>query len=183
MSDDKIINNTNQILPRERQETYHSSDISHSSIHHHNIACNTTLTERILNIKLDIEEQDFQNFSSFCSIIISKKFKEAVRSNLIAPAESDNKSFKLKIYMNAKTKVVKERVLSTLNTDDPKIKNFIAESIELILLKEMKSLNRNIVSLYENSYNKIIFKSKINKSLFRSTYNEVTIDFLSIKFL
>ena len=183
MSDDKIINKTTQILERERQETYHSSDISHSSIHNHNdIICQNN-KERILNIKIENNEKDFQDFSKFSSIVISKKFKEAIKTNIISPLENDNKTFKLKIFMNVKKNIVKERILSTLHTDDPNIKTFISESIDLILLKEMNTLNRNIVSLQENFYNKIIFKSKIKKKFLRSSYHEVTIDLLSIKFL
>lgn len=170
-------------LVRERQYTHHSSDLSHSSINHIiNYNENQDL-ERILNVPLKTDEKDYQNLSEYCGIIISKKFREAIKTNEILPSESDNKTFKLKISSKTKHNTIKERILNTINNDDPKIKHFINNTIDIILLREMKFLNRGITSIHNKTYNQIEIESKLKTRFFKFNYYEVTIKFLSITFL
>ena len=171
-------------IPRERQLTEHSSELSHSSINHiiHYEDESTQKIKKILNTNISLPENQ-DDLSKYCTSIIEAKFKESIKNNTIVPSENDNKHFKLKIPINSDTKSIKQHVLTTINSNDPKIQQFINDSIELVLLKEMKDLDRSITSIHENIFSKITFTSHLKTKFIRPNIYYLDIKFLSINFI
>lgn len=184
-----IQNMQNMITPpptpirRELEHSHHSEDDTHSSINHLINRNNNEHLGRILDIKLESDSSDMEDLNAFCYNIIQKKFKEAVRVNIALPSESDKKKFKLKVYKNTDCNSIKESIVNTINNPDPKIHMFINSTINIVMLSEMKEMERMFVSVFNNTFHKIVFKSKLKSKLWGSNYYEIEIDLLSINFV
>lgn len=178
------INNENEIEPkptpliRERQLTNHSSNLSHSSINHI-VNYNDNNIEDILKTPI----KDSKNLPSFCSSLMSSKFYNSIQNNSIKPVQTDNKTFKIKIFKNSKKNIIKESILKNISSTDPKIKNFIDNSIDLIMINETKSIDRHITSIHEQNFNKINIQSQQVSRYFKKDFIYLNVNIISIEFL
>lgn len=177
MNSEPILNNNdNPITPP--NNSIHSSNLNHPSLNDDNEQIN-----KILDIKLKNDTKDFEDLNTFCYNIIQQKFKEGIRLNSVLPSESDKKTFKLKIYQQTNPLEIKENIISTINNPDPKIIGFIHSTIDLILLDQMKIMERSFVSLHNKTFTKIFFNSTFKQKIFSSNYYSIDINLLSINFL
>ncbi len=160
--------------------SHHSSIFSHPSIN--NFRMNDDNLKRILDIDLDTDNEDEYDLSVYCNNIIEKRFKKAVSMNRALPLESDKKIFKFKVYKNLGGSP-RPKDNNRMIIDLPeKIEKFINSTIDLIKGKNMKKLNRSLISLDNNMFHKIKFESKYYNKWFSTDYYKIKIEFYTIKF-
>lgn len=158
--------------------SHHSSNLQHPSIHKENYEQLT----KILDIKIQAE-QDFEDLNAFCYNIIQEKFKEGIKVNTVLPSASDKKTFKLKIYKRNDHTEIKNNIINTVNYPDPKLTDFLNSTIDLVLLDQMKTMERSFVSIQDKTFTKIFFQSEFKKKYLSSDYYLININLLSINFL
>lgn len=166
---------------RENHNHNHSSNLSHSSLDvtHYN---NSQL-EKILNVKLNPEIEDNEDLNTFCYSVIKHKFKDSIKLNNVLPSQCDKKNFKLKIYHKTNSVEIKDKIINTIDNPDPKISEFIGKSIDLLLLEQMETLERSLISLHNKTYHQINLTSTFKKRFFFKNYFKLNIELLSINFL
>ena len=175
----------NQIIPISmvRNETVHSHhssvELSHPSINNF-IHCDNSI-QKILDIQLEIENVD--DLNEFCNNVIHKKFREAIKNNIILPWESDKKNFDFKVYGNRDINDIKTKIFDTINNPDPKIRKFIDSTIDTLMITNMKLMDRSFISLHEQTFHKIVFTSKLYKRFIRSNYHKISITLVSIDYV
>lgn len=163
--------------------SHHSSELSHPSINNFINHTGDENLSRILDIKLETDEDDIADLNAFCYNVIQRKFKEAIKINTVLPSESDKKSFSLKVYQQTDPSEIKKKIVDTINSADPRIHKFIDSTINSLLLSEMKMMDRSFVSLHDRTFHKIVFTSKLKKKRFSTNYYKIHIDLLSINYL
>lgn len=166
----------------------HSSDKSYSFFNKHLEKMNNyEQLEKILNINLKLDDkEEFTDLNAFCYSIIKKKFQESVKQNYVLPCQSDKKHLNLKIFQHSNSSDIKTKIISTINSSnnpDPKISEFIDKSIDLLLLDQMTTLERSIVSLHNKTFHQIQLSSTLKTKFFSSNYFQLNIQLLSINFL
>ena len=168
------------ILPIRKSHSHHSSNIEHSTIHSIH-----TSDKRytILNTQIQNNNIKDSKLETYCDENISYKIKESIKLNHILPSEADKKQFKFKIFPRSNPITIKKNILQTLNQDNPKIIEFISNSIDFILLQKMDVFDRTISSIEPTNYYKIIITSKLNKRKLWFNYYIINIDITSISFL
>lgn len=169
-------------LVRERQMTNHSSDLSHSSINHI-IDYDNHDIQKILDVEINQEDIYSNNLEHYTSLLLETKFQQAIRTNVIQPKQNDKKNFKMKIYKNSKN--IKDIISKNIDSDDPKIIDFIHSTIDLITQKGIKTYTRNFTSIHNKIFTKINFSSilKSYRFLLFRNYIKFQINILSISFL
>ena len=168
-------------LGRERQYSHHSSNISHSSIHQILNSDNDNRINRILNIQLDSDEKDEQDLAEFCNKIITRKFKESVKTNNILTSKGDSKNFNIKLYKDSDIDNIKQTIINAVDNPDEKIVNFVNNSVDLLLLSNFYS--RSIASLVDNTFHRISLTSKYKSKWFKQNFFLINIKISSINFL
>lgn len=176
---------TPNVIREKTDYSHHSSDLSHSSIHAIVYPENPKNNlQKILNTEIQIQEDNTNlSLSEFCDSIMIKKFRQSIQNNIILPTENDKKIITLKIPTKYKNYTkISDKILDSIKYSDPKIVNFISNTIELVITQQIKIFNRYITSLENNSFVKISINSKLNKSLI-TNYYKMDVTILSINFL
>lgn len=168
-------------LVRERQLTNHSSNKSHSSINH--IINYDDDDDKNKLIGLSRSNQKSQDIDKLTSSLITANFKENIKNNIIIPSETDNKNFQIKIYKYSKNSDIKKIIFDYINSSDPKITSFINNTIDLIMTRQIKEVNRDITSIHNKTYYKINISSDNHYPFLRRKYIRVYVSILSISFV
>lgn len=137
-------------------------------------------------IKKPVEQLDDATLLfNFCDKNLEDKFRTVIKENHILPLETTKKVIELKLKKN--NDKCRESIKNTINDTfmsyyPEKILKFVNDTVNLLFLERMKSMDREFTCVHEGTYYTIHMNSEYKKVLFGTSYNLVKINMSTVKF-